>query len=84
MEKLPEVLPDYLTIADGQTIQKADGFTAFLGVILASLNPLNLDRVFAEITMVSNLPEYLKKIKIENIPTVGRKVEELQYEVEKT
>ena len=84
MEKLPEVLPDYLTIADGQTIQKADGFTAFLGVILASLNPLNLDRVFAEITMVSNLPEYLKKIKIEDVPIVGRKVEELQYEVEKT
>ncbi len=93
IENLQEVLlarrslgeggPDYLTIADGQTIQKADGFTAFLGVILASLNPFNLDRVFAEITMVSNLPEYLKKIKIENIPTVGRKVEELQYEVEK-
>ncbi len=79
MEKLQGVLPDYLTIADGQTIQKTTGFTAFLGVILASLNPLNLDRVFAEITMVSNLPECLKKIKIENIPIVGRKVEEVQY-----
>jgi len=29
--------------------------------------------------MVSNLPECLKKIKIENIPIVGRKVEEVQY-----
>lgn len=79
MEKLQGVLPNYLTIADGQTIQKTTGFTAFLGVILASLNPFNLDRVFAEITMVSNLPEYLKKIKIEDIPIVGRKVEEVQY-----
>jgi len=79
MEKLPGILPSYLTIADGQTIQKTTGFTAFLGVILASLNPFNLDRVFAEITMVSNLPECLKKIKIENIPIVGRKVEEVQY-----
>ncbi len=91
MEKLQGVLPNYLTIADGQTIQKTVGFTAFLGVILASLNPLNLDRVFAEICMVAphqgsggGLPEYLKKIKIEDIPIVGRKVEELQYEVEKT
>jgi len=79
MEKLPGILPSYLTIADGQTIQKTTGFTAFLGVILASLNPFNLDRVFAEITMVSGLPECLKKIKIENIPIVGRKVEEVQY-----
>jgi len=83
MEKLQGVLPNFLTIADGQTIQKTTGFTAFLGVILASFHPFNLDRVFAEITMVSNLPECLKKIKIENIPTAGRKVEELQYEVEK-
>ena len=76
--------PNFLTIADGQTIQKTAGFTAFLGVILASFNPFNLDRVFAEITMVSNLPEYLKKINIEDIPIVGRKAGELQYEVEKT
>jgi len=82
MESLQKVLPNYLTIADANTIQKTSGFTVFLGVILASLNPFNLDRVFAEITMVSNLPEYLKKIKIEDIPTVGRKVEELQYNIE--
>jgi len=83
VEKLQEVLPSYLTIADGQTIQKADGFTAFLGLTLASFNPLNLDRVFAEITMLGGLPEWLKKIKIEDIPILGRKVEELQFEVGK-
>ncbi|PIW91327.1 MAG: hypothetical protein COZ90_01130 [Candidatus Nealsonbacteria bacterium CG_4_8_14_3_um_filter_37_36] len=83
MTNMPGVLPNFLTIADGQTIQKTTGFTAFLGVILASFNPFNLDRTFAEITMVSNLPGYLKKIKIEDIPIVGRKVEEVQYSIEK-
>jgi hypothetical protein len=29
------------------------------------------------------LPEILKEVKIENIPILGRKVEELQSEVEK-
>jgi len=83
LEKLPEVLPSYFTIADGLTIQKANGLTTFLGLTLASFNPFNLDRVFAEIAMLGDLPEYLKKIKIEDIPIVGRKVEELQYNIEK-
>ena len=83
MEKLQEVLPNHLTIADGLTIQKATGLTAFLGLTLASFNPFNLDRVFAEITLLEDLPEYLKKIKIEDIPIAGRKVEEVQYNIEK-
>ena len=83
IENLNKVLPSYLTIADGQVVQKSNKFTAFLGLTLASFNPLNLDRVFAEITMIGDLPEYLKKVKIDGIPIVGRMVEELQYEVEK-
>jgi uncharacterized protein (DUF362 family) len=79
--KLQEVLPNYLTIADGQTIQKTNGFSAFLGITFASFNPLNLDRVFAEIVMREGLPEYLKKIKIEDIPIAGRAVQELQYDL---
>ena len=83
MEKLQGVLPSYLTIADGLTIQKATGLTAFFGLTVASFNPLNLDRVFAEITLLEDLPEYLKKIKIDDILIVGRKVEEVQYNIEK-
>lgn len=83
MVKLQEALPTYLTVADGLTIQKSSHLTAFLGVALASFNPLNLDRTFAEICLIEVLPEYLKKIKIDDIPIVGRKVKELQYEVEK-
>ncbi len=82
VEKLLRVLPDCLTIADGLTIQKANGFTAFLGLTLASFNPLNLDRVFGEIVIVKGLPEYLKKVKIEDIPTAGRTIEEVQYNPE--
>jgi uncharacterized protein (DUF362 family) len=97
LENLKEILPAPLTIAEGINIQKSNGYTTFLGLILASFNSLNLDRVFAEITMIKDyyppttlppkagpsLPEYLKSVKIENIPVLGRQIEELQYEVEK-
>jgi len=83
LEKLNKVLPDYLTIADGQNVQRLDKFIRFLGLVLASFNSLNLDRVFAEITMIKNLPEYLKEVKIETIPIIGREIEELKYELEK-
>ncbi|MBZ9572165.1 DUF362 domain-containing protein [Patescibacteria group bacterium] len=80
--KLKGVLPEILTIADGIKIQKSNGFTAFFGLILASFNPLNLDRVFAEISTIE-LPEYLKSIKIKDIEIVGREIEEVQYNLEK-
>ncbi len=83
MENIQKVLPNYLTVADAQTIQKTNGFTSFLGLILAGFNPLNLDRVFAEICLVKDLPEYLKKIKIEDVPIAGRAISELQYEVDR-
>lgn len=85
IKNLNKILPDFLTIADGQNIQKSNKFTAFLGLTLASFNPLNLDRVFAEIVTLQSsfLPGPLKKVKIGDIPIVGRRIEEVQYEVEK-
>ena len=83
MEKLNKILPLYLTVADGETIQKANQFTVFLGVILAGFNSLNLDRVFNEIIMFKDLPEFIRKTKIEEIPIVGREIEEVQCETEK-
>jgi len=83
LENLKEILPAPLTIAEGINIKKSNGYTTFLGLILASFNSLNLDRVFTEITMIKELPECLKSVKIENIPVLGRQIEELQYEVEK-
>jgi uncharacterized protein (DUF362 family) len=81
--KIQEALPDYLTVAEAISIQKSTKITTFLGLILASYNAFNLERVFAEITMVKNLPEHLKNIKIEDVPTLGRNIKELQYDVER-
>jgi len=78
---LRKTLPTFLTIADGEMVQKPDKFTCFLGLILASFNFLNLDRIFGQI--VGQLPEYFKEIKIEDIPIVGREIEEIQYGIEK-
>jgi len=82
-ESLNKALPNYLTVAEGNAVQRSDGFTTFLGLILASFNPLNLDRVFTEIAMIKDLPESLKGVKIENIPVTGRQIEELKYDLEK-
>jgi len=79
---LKDALPEVLTLADGVSIQTSKhNFTAFAGLILASFNPLNLDRVFAEITMIE-LPEFLKSVNLKEIKTVGREIGEVQYEVE--
>jgi uncharacterized protein (DUF362 family) len=82
-KKIKEILPDYLTIAEGIYIQKSTKYVTFLGLVLASFDPFNLDRIFAEITMLKNLPESLKNIKIEDIKVLGRQIKELQYDVEK-
>jgi uncharacterized protein (DUF362 family) len=82
-KKLIESRPKILTVAEADSVQKLDGFVAHLGLVLASFNSLNLDRIFFELTNFRDLPEILKEVKIENIPILGRKVEELQSEVEK-
>lgn len=83
LKKINEILPEYLTLAEGISIQRSDKIVVSLGLAFASFNSLNLDRVFAEIAIIENLPEYLKDIKIENIPITGRYPEEVQYNVEK-
>ena len=80
--KLREVLPEILTVADGTIIQKSNEQAVILDLILASFNPLNLDRVFAEISMIP-VPEYLKSVKIEEIEVLGRQIGEVQFELEK-
>lgn len=79
VKNLLPILPQFLTIADGQVVQKPDKYTVFFGVLLAGLNVLNLDRVFCAVSMVDNLPEILKEIKIEDILILGRKVEEIAF-----
>lgn len=79
---LKEALPEILTIADAISIQTSkNAFTTFADLILASFNPLNLDRVFGEISMI-DLPEYLKSVNLNKIKIVGREIEEVQYDLE--
>ena len=79
--KLKSVLPEILTIADGTIIQKSNRQSTILDLVLASYNPSNLDRVFAEIAMIP-LPKYLELIKIGKIPISGREIGEVQYKVD--
>ncbi len=79
--KLKTAMPEILTIADGTIIQRSNKQSAILDLILASYNPSNLDRVFAEIAMVQ-LPKYLKSVKIEEIPVSGREIGEVQYKID--
>lgn len=83
IEKMNKFLPQFLTLAEAQSVQKSDKFVTHLNLIFSSFNSLNLDRVFAEVSMIKNLPEAIKKVKIEDIPVFGRKIEEVQYEAEK-
>ena len=82
IEKVKYALPQVFTLADGISIQKSDKFIVYLGLVLAGFNFTNLDRVFAEVSMIKALPNYLNKIKIETIPIVGREIEEVRYNVE--
>ena len=81
MEKIQKVFQNYLTIADGTVIQKQNKYTSFLGIMLASFNPLNLDRVFAEIVIPNSIPAYAGLPELNKIPIVGREIEEIQCQL---
>ncbi|MCK5044495.1 DUF362 domain-containing protein [Candidatus Parcubacteria bacterium] len=81
--KINESLPEnILTVGEAMNVQKKNKFTVLLSFVLAGYNMVNMDRVFAEICMLDSLPEYLKKTKIENIPVIGRKIKEVQFNIE--
>jgi len=77
IQEFKKIIPEILTIAESYKVQRKDGISTFLGIHLAGFNPLNLDRVFAEIIM-SELPDYLKSVRIEEIEIVGRQIKEVQ------
>ncbi len=80
---LNKILPEYLSLGEAIISQKEDEHVSQLGLVLASFNPFNLDRVFAKITSREQVPEYLKRIDLESIPVVGRQIKEVQYDIEK-
>lgn len=80
---LSKILNNVFTLAEANRIQKSDELCANLGLVLASFNFLNLERVFFEITLEIDLPEILKEIRIEDIPIFGRQIVEVQYNIQK-
>jgi len=83
IEKLIKILPKFLTVADGFFISRSDNFVKFLGVIMASFNPSNLDKIFEKIIMNRNLKKDQKEVKIDDISIVGRKIDEIMCNLEK-
>jgi hypothetical protein len=79
IEKLIRDLPGILTLADAEFIQKPNRFTTFLGLVMAGFNVLHLDRAFNEI--VSELPEFLKNIQIDDVIIVGRELDEVKCKI---
>ena len=77
-EKLKKQLPPVLTVAQADSVQKQDGRIVHMRLTMASLNPLYLDRIFAQIT-ASPLPKILKNVNTEDIRISGRKIEELEW-----
>lgn len=77
-DKLKKETPEILTVAEANHVQDEKGFTHYLNLVLASFLPQNLDFVFSKIVN-HQLPEILKDVNIENIPILGRQVEEIKF-----
>ena len=79
---LQKVLPNYFTLGEAMSIQKQDEHVARLGLVLAGFNPFHIDRIFAKITGTEYLPKHLKNVDLEKIIIVGRKIKEVEYNVD--
>ena len=88
LPKLAKAFPYVFTIADATVGMQGQGpltsgEPAFLNLILAGRNAINLDSVFCEITML-NIPDYISSDEdsgIKKIEVVGGEVEALKYQI---
>ncbi len=71
-----------LTIAEADNVQGIDKFNRYLGLVLASKNYLEIDKVFDILTMNKKSHRVLENININNISIVGRDIEEVQHNTE--
>ncbi|MDD5569186.1 MAG: hypothetical protein PHG23_02120 [Candidatus Pacebacteria bacterium] len=80
-DELSKILPNSVSLGEAETVQKETGYLVFLGLILASKNHLNLDRVFNAVTAAKNLPETIKEIQLGQIPIIGRQIADVKFDV---
>lgn len=79
---LAPMMEKMIVIGEAEFVQRSNKLTTFAGLVLASKNAADLDRVFNEITQAFNLPETIKDIPIESVSIAGRSIKEVQYRAE--
>ncbi len=79
---LSPLLPNAITIGEAEFVQRPNKIAVFMGLVLASKNAVNLDRVFNEIAQSAKIPEIIKNITAGGIPIAGRSIREVQYQAE--
>jgi hypothetical protein len=79
---LSPLLPNAITIGEAEFVQRPNKIAVFMGLVLASKNAVNLDRVFNEIAQSAKMPEIIKNIPAGGIPIAGRSIREVQYQAE--
>ncbi len=79
---LAPVLDKMIVIGEAEFVQRSNKLTTFAGLVLASKNAANLDRVFNEITQSLKAPEIVKDIAPASIPIAGRTIKEVRYRAE--
>lgn len=75
-------LANIITIAEAEYTQRPNKTIIFTGLIFGGKNTLKIDRIFSEIVFHKQLPELVKDIKVEEIETNGRQIEEVRYNIE--
>jgi hypothetical protein len=82
-DELIKSLPNLVNLGEAEYLQASDGFIVFLGAILASKNPMMMDRVLNEILMEKSLPKIIADMDIGQITIAGREIRELQFDINK-
>lgn len=79
---LAPVMDKMTVVGEAEFVQRSNKLTTFAGLVLASKNAVNLDRVFNEITRSFKTPEIVKNVDLASIPIAGRSIKEVQYQAE--
>lgn len=81
LKELMDFSEKVFTFGESYNVQRPDKFTAFWGTILGSRNFINLDRVFNETGKIKEMPKIIKDVQLENVPIAGRKILEIQRDI---
>jgi hypothetical protein len=81
-DKLIKTLSNVLTIGEAETVQRKNGITTYLGLIFGGKSFLNVDALFNRVIMEKQVPELIKEINPESIAVSGRKIKEVERDIE--